>query len=207
MTLARCRFLAGPGVALVFGASSEGRRGLAATATRRWAFVALGLLVGCDAARPGAQEIQAPPDVTLEGVRLTHWQHGRLSAYATLASVAYNRTQSRARADHVVVEPVDAQGQVESRLTARTGDGRMSEGLVDLGDGVRWTSEEDEATTAACTIDLRANEARGSQPVTLYGDGYTATGDGFTAELGGERRMTLKGNVRARFDTETGDDL
>lgn len=178
---------------------------LTATATRRWAIVAMSLLMACETASTGTQDGEIPPDVTLEGVRLTHWQQGRLSAYATLATVAYNRDQSRARADHVVVEPVDAQGRVESRLTARTGDGQMAAGLIELGDGVHWKSEEDEATTSACTVDLRANEARGSQPVTLLGPGYRATGDGFTAELGGERRMTLKGNTRAVFDTDEGD--
>lgn len=142
--------------------------------------------------------------MTLHAVRLTHWQGGRASAHSKLATVEYNRGVSRATAAEVVIEPLNAQGDVESTITAATGDGRFEDGLVDLGGGVRWTSGTDVATTDSCTIDFGAQIIRGNERVEFAGVGYRAEGAGFTAEMSGARRLTLLGDVRARFDDEYG---
>lgn len=102
----------------------------------------------------------------------------------------------------VRVEPLDELGRVESTLTANEGDGRLGEGFVELAGAVRLVSGTDVTTTDACTLDLNENLARGSLPVQVQGEGYTAQGAGFTAEMTGERRITLTGGVRMDIETE-----
>lgn len=162
------------------------------------------LLAGCASADAPNEPSRPPADVTLNGVRLTHWQGGRASAHSRLGVLEYNREASRAIATGVVVEPLNAQGEVEGTMTARTGDGKLDDGLVDLAGGVRWVSGTDVATTDSCAIDLRAQITRGSERIELTGAGYRAQGAGFTAEMSGARRVTLLGDVRAHFDDETG---
>lgn len=142
--------------------------------------------------------------MTLNGVRLTHWQEGRARAHSQLDRLEYNRAASRALANRVVIEPLDENEDVESTITARTGDGKLQEQLVALKGGVRWVSGTDVVTTDSCTMNLREQITRGTERVSLEGVGYRAEGAGFTAEMTGARRLTLLGGVKAHFDAEAG---
>lgn len=142
--------------------------------------------------------------MTLKVVRLTNWQSGQPSSHSRFARVEFNRQASRAVATDVVYEPLDEQGRQEGTMTARTGDGKLGDGIVELGGGVRWTSGTDVALTDSCTVDMRAQLIRGSQHVEFTGPGYRASGMGFTAETSGARRLNLLSDVRAFFDDELG---
>jgi len=166
--------------------------------------IALVALVLAACGRPGADSREAaPPQVRLYGVRVRYYQGGQSVAQSRAARVTFQRESSNFSAHEAYLrfaghgQLSGRAGQVEVRAVRVEGNlsARKAEGL----DGVTLkTGSGLSGETQRAAFDGVAQEARGSDPVSVWGPGYWLDAKGFRFQLPDEE-LEFESDVQSRL--------
>jgi lipopolysaccharide export system protein LptC len=164
-------------------------------------------LAACTRPSRGGAGQPAQPQVVLHGVRIRYYQGDQLAADSRVARVTYQRDSADISADEAFVS-FHGQGalsgtrapgvagmdvraaRVQGNLTARQADG-FDGVTLKTGSGLK-------GETQRAHFDGVAQEARGSEPISVWGPGYWLDAHGFRFRLP-EEELEFEGGVDSRL--------
>ena len=146
------------------------------------------------------------PQVTLQGVRWTHFRGGELIASGTAGELTYQNSTSEFVASQAALRIPSRPGSPGSApsgaldLFAPTARGALSTRQVDGEGGVTLkTASGLVGKTPRAHFDGVSSSASGPDAVALEGDGYRLSSRGFTLDFPSER-FSFQGGVTSRFE-------
>lgn len=162
------------------------------------------LLAACDPPPPrGAADEKLPPQVSLYGVRLHHWEKGDLVAVGRAAKLTYDRASASFEAQESLMQfpsRTDTSATADMELRAPVTTGNLQSRMAEARGGLMLKSSSGmSGRTEAARFDGAGLVASGQSPVEVEGPGYSMFADGGFNFYFVTEELIFEGEVQSRL--------